>query len=579
MIGRNNDIVKCVMIHVTDQAAVCLVEVKSTNEKLYCCFIHAENEGRLRRRLWSDLINFKAMTNNIPMVLMGDLNSLLNASSSVLEKIDKVMVNEDFMDVYTKAHVVFLPYGISDHSHAVLTCSQHIRTKPKSFRVEEICGEDNTRYSSDQILIKFVNHFQKFLGVQKGKECLALDCNLFISKINIQVALKMVDEVTNDEIKDAVVDIEDNKAPGPYGFTAKFFKKAWQIVGTNVCCAIKELFAKGKLLWELNATLITLVPNITTPNKVSDFRPIACCNVKAYDIVDWRFLEYTLRLLRFQLIMVTWIMACVSTSSYTICINSDRHGFFKGGRGLRHGDPMSPYLFTLVMEVFNLILQQKIREDPSFKYHFRCKSLKITHLSFADDLLVPCHRDVNSAKVYWASIFKLPKMVIKDIERLFKGFLWNRGELQRGKAMVSWKDVYQPKQNGGLDTFVSRRDIYVARFSNGKIVADCIFKNKWKWPEEWYSKYPILDQYTVVILNNEIKEKLMWISNNGSEKKFASNHVWKDLRILNENVQWWKLGLGRDMVRYVGAMRGLISGGCTIRKGFPLGRVKGLDGQ
>nr|GEY09617.1 RNA-directed DNA polymerase, eukaryota, reverse transcriptase zinc-binding domain protein [Tanacetum cinerariifolium] len=42
---------------------------------------------------------------------------------------------------------------------------------------------------------------------------------------------------------------------------------------------LKEFFAKGKLLGELNATLITLVPKISTPNKVSDFRPIACYNV------------------------------------------------------------------------------------------------------------------------------------------------------------------------------------------------------------------------------------------------------------------------------------------------------------
>ncbi|GKG02589.1 RNA-directed DNA polymerase, eukaryota, reverse transcriptase zinc-binding domain protein, partial [Tanacetum coccineum] len=77
----------------------------------------------------------------------------------------------------------------------------------------------------------------------------------------------------------AMFDIDDNKAPGPDGFTAKFFKKAWHIVGSDVCNAVKEFFVKGKLLGEMNATLITLVPKLSTPNKVSDFRPIACCNV------------------------------------------------------------------------------------------------------------------------------------------------------------------------------------------------------------------------------------------------------------------------------------------------------------
>ncbi|GKC18082.1 RNA-directed DNA polymerase, eukaryota, reverse transcriptase zinc-binding domain protein [Tanacetum coccineum] len=51
------------------------------------------------------------------------------------------------------------------------------------------------------------------------------------------------------------------------------------------------------------------------------------------------------------------------------------------------------------MEVFNLILHHEIREDNGFKYYFGCKSLKITYLCFADDLLVLCHGDINSVKV------------------------------------------------------------------------------------------------------------------------------------------------------------------------------------
>ncbi|GKA27215.1 RNA-directed DNA polymerase, eukaryota, reverse transcriptase zinc-binding domain protein [Tanacetum coccineum] len=316
--------------------------------------------------------------------------------------------------------------------------------------------------------------------------------------------------------------------------------------------------------------------------------------------------------------MVDWIMACVSTPSYTICINGERHGFFKGGRGLRQGDPMSPYLFTRVMEVFSLTLHKKISEEPNFKYHFGCKSLKITHLSFADDLLVFSPRDVKSIKViksalesfsevsglypnlgkstifygrraqlivsvlasiqvYWASVFKLPSMVIKDIERLFKGFLWNKGELKRGKDKVTWNEVCQPKQNGGLGikpleswnkillvkhlwNIATKKDtlwvqwinmvklkgrsvweIEKQSFTDEDTVADCISENKWRWPEEWYRKYPSLDQYAIPRLNNKTSDKLMWVSNDGCKKNFASNHVWKDLKQLNRSVKWWKV--------------------------------------
>ncbi|GJV89442.1 RNA-directed DNA polymerase, eukaryota, reverse transcriptase zinc-binding domain protein [Tanacetum coccineum] len=71
----------------------------------------------------------------------------------------------------------------------------------------------------------------------------------------------------------------DDKAPGPDGFTTTFFKKSWDIVRIDMCKAIKDFFKTNKLLGEVNTTLITLVPKIQHPSRVSEYRPIACCNV------------------------------------------------------------------------------------------------------------------------------------------------------------------------------------------------------------------------------------------------------------------------------------------------------------
>nr|GFB81850.1 hypothetical protein [Tanacetum cinerariifolium] len=62
-------------------------------------------------------------------------------------------------------------------------------------------------------------------------------------------------------------------------------------------------------------------------------------------------------------------------------------------RGLRQGDLLSPYLFTLIMEVLNLVLIREIKKNPSFRYHWLCKDVKLTHLCFADDLLLFCNGD------------------------------------------------------------------------------------------------------------------------------------------------------------------------------------------
>lgn len=122
---------------------------------------------------------------------------------------------------------------------------------------------------------------------------------------------------------------------------------------------------------------------------------------KAYDTVDWDFLELALRAFGFPEWIISLIMVCVRTPKYSISINGDLHGFFPAGRGLRQGDPMSPYLFTLVMEIFSGILLSCTASND-FKYFWRCKSVQLTHLFFADDVFLFCQAD-------WASVTLLKK--------------------------------------------------------------------------------------------------------------------------------------------------------------------------
>lgn len=49
-------------------------------------------------------------------------------------------------------------------------------------------------------------------------------------------------------------------------------------MGNDICIAIREFFSNGQLLKEVNATIITLLPKVTTPDQITYFRPISCCN-------------------------------------------------------------------------------------------------------------------------------------------------------------------------------------------------------------------------------------------------------------------------------------------------------------
>lgn len=140
--------------------------------------------------------------------------------------------------------------------------------------------------------------------------------------------------------------------------------------------------------------------------------------MKAYDSEDWHFLFDTMLVMGFPSLFVHWIKQCVCITKYSVVINGSLEGFFQGKRGLKQGEPISPYLFLIVMEAFSVLLNFRVGLGQ-FNYHPRCRELNLHHLVLADDLFIMCGATVSS--------FTLIDQLLKDFHA-FSGLKPNKSK-------------------------------------------------------------------------------------------------------------------------------------------------------
>ena len=101
--------------------------------------------------------------------------------------------------------------------------------------------------------------------------------------------------------------------------------------------------------------------------------------MKAYDMVRWDAVIEVLKALNTPQHLVELISECITTPRFSVNFNGEQVGYFSSTNGLRQGDPLSPYLFALVMEIFNRI------RDRFLKGYFIALSMFVTIYSFMYD--------------------------------------------------------------------------------------------------------------------------------------------------------------------------------------------------
>lgn len=212
-------------------------------------------------------------------------------------------------------------------------------------------------------------------------------------------ALSLVQPFTVDDVKRALFSIPSHKSPEPDGFNSGFFKSCWSIIGEDICQAVLGFFRMCKLLRKWNGMRISLIPKSDNPTSAANYRPIACCNTlhkciykmlcdrlrlvllylvhgnqwafiegrlighnimicqdlvrlyqikkvtlrclikidlkKAYDSISWGFIDQLMMKMKFLDPFRRWIITMISSSTFTLNMSGDNHGFFQGGKGIR----------------------------------------------------------------------------------------------------------------------------------------------------------------------------------------------------------------------------------------------------
>ncbi|KAL4367435.1 hypothetical protein GQ457_05G028150 [Hibiscus cannabinus] len=235
------------------------------------------------------------------------------------------------------------------------------------------------------------------------------------------------------------------KSPGVDGFLVAFFQRNWDTVGSVVYSFVRHFFDIGSMEGLANRTLLVLLPKISNPENIKQFLPISLCMEvihsmcrkkgatkwmvikvdleKAYDRLEWNFIEDTLLDLGLPRVFVSWIMVCVRSVSMQVIWNGNVTDCFAPSHGIRQGGPLSPYLFVISMERLSHAINMRVDSSLWKGIQLSHSDPSLSHLFFADDLVLFAKASFSHLGVISAFGFE----VVDDLGRYLGALLLHKG--------------------------------------------------------------------------------------------------------------------------------------------------------
>uniref|UniRef100_A0A803QSD6 Reverse transcriptase domain-containing protein n=1 Tax=Cannabis sativa TaxID=3483 RepID=A0A803QSD6_CANSA len=218
---------------------------------------------------------------------------------------------------------------------------------------------------------------------------------------------------TTAKVEAALQSMSPDKSPRIDGMSAMFYQRNRTIVGPLVTTVVLSVLNEGVILKDLNRTIITgakiksQVYNILVAfelvyaikHKTNGRNGVVAMKLdmsKAFDRVEWRFIEEVMRKMGFTNGWISLIMTYLTTNSFTFQINCELSSSLEPTRGLHQGCPLSPYLFLICSEGFSRLLQYEESLGNLHGFSLTRHAPTVTHLFFADDSLLFCRANDNS---------------------------------------------------------------------------------------------------------------------------------------------------------------------------------------
>ena len=267
------------------------------------------------------------------------------------------------------------------------------------------------------IYTHFKEHFAASSIIRPGVE------NLVFKNLSYAEGSGLIKPFSEGEVKVVVWDCNSFKSPGLNGVNLGFIKDFWELLKGDVMRFISYFHRNGKLTRGINTTFIALIPKVGCPQRLNDFRPISLVGSlykilskvlsnrlrmiiggvisetqttfvkdrqildgilianevvdkakkskkelmffkvdfeKAYDSVDWGYLDAVMQKMAFPVLWRKWIKEYISTTTASILVNGSPTDEFPIHKGLRQGDPLSPFLFLIATEGLNVMMKSVV---------------------------------------------------------------------------------------------------------------------------------------------------------------------------------------------------------------------------